>query len=139
MAGQVKSGMFFDLTVFEKSLVQVARVTMSEAARKGLYNAAAELIQDAIKVEPKVPRKEGPLIRSATRAVDPNPDNISVLAGFNIEYAVYTHEAADTAQVMPNWTEPGSGPKYLESKLPRFKDKYIKIACETIRKAVFKK
>lgn len=139
MASQVKSGMIFDMTALERSLIALANTTMPEAARRGLYNAAGELIRDANTVEPKTPHDEGHLKGSAIRQVDSDPTKIICLAGFNIGYAVYTHEAAEVAKVMPGWTESGSGPKYLESKLPRFKDKYIKIACETIRKAIFKK
>jgi hypothetical protein len=105
-----------------------------EDFKRGLFNAAAELLRDANNVEPKTPKKEGTLKGSwEIEASYTSPDVWELVCGFNEVYASYLHEMADLPMVMAHWTEPGSGPKYLESKLTMFGSKYIDIAVKSMR------
>lgn len=56
---------------------------------------------------------------------------ISIVFGFNTEYAARLHEAPSNW----NWTEPGSGPKYLQSKLEKNMKKYMKKIADEIKEA----
>lgn len=100
-----------------------------DRGRKGLFNAAGELLQDADNVEPKTPKKWGDLKGSKKIEIVDKGGDPFVKAGFNIEYAHHVHEMVSPAV---NWTEPGSGAKYLESKLTRFWQKYLRIIANTI-------
>ena len=57
------------------------------------------------------------------------------MIGWNTPYAAYTHEGIrkDRTHKIKHWTEPSSGPKYLESKMIRNKDRYTEIIANAIR------
>jgi hypothetical protein len=125
------SGYYLDAREFIEGVKRFNEKVLPPVMRKGLFAAAAELLQDADRVEPKTPVKEGHL--KGSKKIEISVDlagNISVLAGFNIEYASYVHEMV----MRHKWTEPGSGPKFLESKLFMFPGKYIGICAEAIRR-----
>jgi len=122
------SGIFLDTRPFLKEFQKITMQTIPDLARKGLFNAAAELLNDSDRVEPKTPLKEGHLKGSKKIEISVGMGETVILAGFNIDYASYVHEMVKKHA----WTEPGSGPKFLESKLLMFKNKYIAIAGETV-------
>jgi hypothetical protein len=52
------------------------------------------------------------------------------------EYAAAVHEMLQGNEqwgMVVNWSEPGSGPKYLESKLSMFGKKYLKTALSFVQ------
>lgn len=102
-----------------------------EAALLGLVEAAWEALRDAEKEEPTAPFKKGDLRGSADVQESKDLFDLFVEFGFNIEYAAYQHELP--GQRYKNPTTPGSGPKFLESKLIRFRDKYYEIIAEAIK------
>jgi len=123
-----KTGFTVNLSDFDKKFIRIVEVAIPSAGARGLKKSAAFLLRDAILETPTVPKKFGNLRR--TQKVD-NPKlrpEISVEAGFSADYAAKVHEMPDTN----NFTEPGSGPKYLEMKMIRNKEKYMKIAADEI-------
>lgn len=95
--------------------------------RKALWELGWLIIKDAISIYPSVPREIGDLRASGKVVVDQR--NLDLLTGFNMVQAHRLHEGLKDW----NWTEPGSGPKYLESKLSMFKNKYIKFLADRIQ------
>jgi hypothetical protein len=123
------SGFRIDFSDFEKGMSRLVKNSMPDDVDKGLFRAGNELLRDAIKVEPMVPFKTGALRRSARTE---RPADVAkgrgILAGFNIVYAARWHELTPEEDSRINWTLPGSGRKYLESKLMRedLRAKYIR-------------
>jgi len=129
--------MTIDFKDFEKGFAKIIEKASSEEAGKGLFKAGNELLQDAIKVEPIAPFDEGTLRGSArTNKADIKKGEITVETGFNIEYAARWHELTPEEDSKISWTTPGSGRKYLESKMVKFKDKYMKIVTKSIENAL---
>lgn len=122
-----KTGFTVDLKDFEKKFNDIVKNTIPELARMGLFQAGAQLLRDAIIEEPRAPHKTGALWRS--QKIEVSHDKIEVKAGFNIEYAAAVHERPKKGE----WTLPGSGPKFLESKLVKNKLKYMRITAEVIK------
>lgn len=117
-----------------------------------IFKAANELLHDAIYQLPCAPFDEGHLRASARTEgaggmmfeLSPGAPAsfkpittgsvLTVLCGFNIEYAAKWHEIEPSKAVKINWTLPGSGPKYLESKVFRNKEKYIKVVALALKR-----
>jgi hypothetical protein len=119
-----------DFKNFEMGFLKATMTLYPEAAKKAFFQAGALLIRDAITEMPTVPKKTGHLRRE--QLVIPAPDQIGVWAGFNTPYAARVHEAPNTWQ----WSEPGSGPKFLESKLIKNRDKYLKFAADKMTELI---
>lgn len=126
-----KSGFFLDTTSFDKEFAKVTKKTIPELTQKGLFNAANEALRDAVEEQPYAPWKLGNLAGSKEVHAPKSPTDLAIEFGFNIVYAARLHEDGKPGW---NWTKPGSGPKYLSTKLARFKDKYMKIVALTISK-----
>ena len=105
--------MTVDCSDFEKGLKKLAEKTIPPEVGKGLFKAANELLHDAINVQPYAPFDEGTLRGSAqTNKAEVKKGEVSVEAGFNIEYAARWHELTPEEDSKINWTLPGSGRKY---------------------------
>ncbi|MCK4761978.1 MAG: hypothetical protein KAW12_07250 [Candidatus Aminicenantes bacterium] len=79
---------------------------------------------DADTIEPKTPHLEGNLRGSKkVGLVENSKKEFSIEFGFDQPYAGALHEREKPT----NWSEEGVGPKYLQSKLARFMDKYKRI------------
>ncbi|MBE3111416.1 MAG: HK97 gp10 family phage protein, partial [Acidobacteria bacterium] len=123
-------GMKVDFSDFQKGMEKLIRDSIPEDLDKGLFRAGNELLRDAIKLEPRAPFKTGALRRSARveRPADASKGT-AMLAGFNIVYGARWHELTPEEDSKISWTLPGSGRKYLESKMMRtdLREKYIRI------------
>ncbi|MCX5657850.1 MAG: hypothetical protein NTZ48_06475, partial [Candidatus Omnitrophica bacterium] len=119
-------------------------------AEKGMGRAGLQLQNDAVMQRPTVPIKEGTLRGSGSVFVQnklvgissfgkPGKANtehsesiprgaIVAVVGFNTPYAAKLHEGVDF-----KFSEPSSGPKYLESKLIANKEIYMEIVANTIK------
>jgi len=127
--------MTIDFTDFEKGLKKLVEDVEPDVTDKGLFKAGNELLHDAIYVLPKAPFKEGHLRGSArTETIGGMKKGMGILAGFNIVYAARWHELTPDEDKRISWTLPGSGRKYLESKMSMFRDKYLKIIGEHLRR-----
>uniref|UniRef100_A0A6M3LWE9 Tail protein n=1 Tax=viral metagenome TaxID=1070528 RepID=A0A6M3LWE9_9ZZZZ len=129
-------GFTLDFTDFEKQFKTIVEKAIPQEAGKGLFKAANELLNDAITKIPKAPFEEGHLRGSArVSKADITYNSVSIVFGFNIVYAARWHELSPAEDMRINWSLPGSGRKYLEIKMTMYKDKYIWIAAEYIRKS----
>ena len=116
--------------------------------RKGAAIAGMQWIDDAVNKQPSVPLKEGTLRGSGSVHVKgkyiggikgekdgtPNLGNVPhpkvlLTVGFNTPYAARQHEG-----VSFNFTEPGSGAKFLSSKKTMYEKQYIKIMLRPVVK-----
>jgi hypothetical protein len=124
-------GMTIDTRDFEKGLTNLVKTLEPEATAKGLFRAGSQLILDAINEQPYVPFDEGHLRGSGkVTKVEVTKSGAEVAAGFNKEYAARWHELTPEEDARINWSLPFSGRKYLESKLVRFKEDYMKIVAK---------
>lgn len=123
-----------NLTDFDREFDRINNTTVPGAARRGAFKAASQLLNDSDNIEPKTPLKEGMLKGSKTIEIESKEDGgAEIRAGFNIMYASFLHEMVTDDPTPKHWTEPGSGPKYLESKLTLYADKYLEIMAASIR------
>ena len=129
------SGFSLDFSDFEKGFNHLVKNAVPPDAEKGLFEAAAEMLRDAKEEVPKAPFKEGHLWGSTADTIKTKitHNEISVECGFNIEYAAKLHEMPKEAGDKISWSLPGSGPKYLETKMVRNKQKYMEVVAESIR------
>ena len=125
--------MSVDFKSFEKGFKKIVKKASGEEAGKGLFKAGNELLRDAINEIPYAPFDEGTLRGSArvTKA-EIKKGEVSAVAGFNIIYAARWHELTPEEDSKIAWTLPGSGRKYLESKMARYKNKYMQIVAKHI-------
>lgn len=129
-----KTGYYLDTTDFDKGFKKIVQQTIPETLAEGMFKIVAPLVlKYAITEVPTVPKKWGTLRKSQT-AIYPmlKPGDITLLVGFNTVYAAKMHEAPDNW----NWTEPGSGPKFLISKLTSHASEFLKkLAAYVLGKA----
>ena len=117
--------------------------------QQGCNNAVAYLNYDMYKTPPVIPKDTGALRESwfslPVKEVSGSNFKIGVKAGFGgtkkkgkyVDYAIYVHEMTDEAYGKKiNWTEPGSGPKFLEKGLNRNSEKMMAIVIKTIKAAL---
>ena len=117
-----KSGMIFDTKDFDIKFAKVTGKDIPQAAANMAYKVAGMVIRDAILEDPRAPHKTGNLWRSQ-KIERPRIEHgeITIELGFDADYAAFVHE-------MPAYKDPsmtGSGPKFLESKLIKNKEKYM--------------
>ena len=124
-----ETGFTIDFKDFDKNFERIVKSAIPGAGARGLKKGAAFLLRDAILETPTVPKKLGNLRRTQqVNEPEIKHGDVSVEAGFAADYAAKMHEAPSSF----NFTEPGSGPKYLEKKLINNKEKYMKITADQI-------
>jgi hypothetical protein len=151
-------GISVDTKDFDLKFGELMKRSVPANVSKGMFRAGNELLRDAIYEVPKAPFDEGHLRASArtqlgggvmikfgTGAYMPpasvdarDGEGYALLAGFNIIYAARWHELTPEEDARINWTLPGSGRKYLETKLIRHKDKYAKIVADYLERLLRK-
>lgn len=124
-----ETGFTIDFSDFEKKFTQIVLSAIPSAGARGLKKGAAFLLRDSILETPTAPKKTGNL-RRTQQVNEPKIERgeVSVEAGFAADYSAKVHESPSTL----NWTEPGSGPKFLEKKLIQNKEKYMKVTADQI-------
>jgi hypothetical protein len=143
----------FDSSDFEKKFGNIVKKAIPALVEKGLGRAMLDLMNDCVMEVPTVPLKEGWLRGSASifvqnkfvadstglpnakagKAIKAYVENVMAgrfigLIGFNTPYAAKMHEGIDF-----HFSEPSSGPKYLESKMITKKNVYMRVIAETIK------
>ena len=110
---------------FERRMEELAR-GYPTAAMKAAGFVAISIINDALNEDPTVPLKFGNLRSSGTFEVmqESSWRSVKIWVGFNTPYAARVHELP---QEGTNWTTPGSGSKYLETKLQRHAAEYVAV------------
>jgi len=136
-------GMTVNFSDFDKGLKKVVEDVAPRVVAKGLFAAGNELLRDAVKKPKTAPKMFGDLWGSArVNEAKIEKGQISVEAGFNIEYATVLHEGQrkDGSYKITKWTtDKGSadpGVKFLESKMVQFKDNYMKVVAEFLKEAL---
>ncbi|MHA1225234.1 MAG: hypothetical protein ACTSPV_00660 [Candidatus Hodarchaeales archaeon] len=137
-----KGGFFLDTKEFERGIKKITEQTIPSAAEKGLFNAMNALLKDSIDLPPQAPKDMGDLWGSRTGSAE-NPhetkrtnQEISIIGGFNIKYAHRHHEVPPgTFHYTTTKGARAPGPKYVETKMIRLKDKYMGIVADTIKEA----
>ncbi len=118
-----KSGMTLNTKDFDIKFAKVVDKAIPKAAANQMqYKVAAMVLRDSILEEPRAPHLTGNLWRSQ-KIERPQIEHgkITIELGFDADYAAFVHE-------MPAYKDPsmvGSGPKFLESKLIKNKEKYM--------------
>ncbi len=118
-----KSGMTINTKDFDIKFAKIVDKAIPKAASNQMqYKVAGMILRDAIREEPRAPHLTGNLWRSQ-KIEKPQIEHgeITIKLGFDADYAAAVHE-------MPAYTKPsmvGSGPKFLESKLIKNKEKYM--------------
>ena len=125
-----------DFTKFEKTFKDLAQVQMLKKAKDGEFEAANEVLRDSIDLPPQAPKEFGDLWGSRkVEAVKESGGEISIQFGFNIFYAMKQHEVAPgTYRYTKNKGAETPGPKFMQSKMAQYKDKYIGIVADTIKR-----
>lgn len=122
-----------DASAFIKGLHEICEKAIPAKAKKGMYEAGVAIHNHCDTIEPKSPHDEGTL-RGAWEAV-PIVENgqFVLVVGHNVPYAAYLHEMVTAGPTPDTWSEPGSGPKWLEDKVVRFYKAYLEIIAENCR------
>ena len=127
--------MTLDISDFERGMKKLIEQSVPKEVDKGLFKAGAQLLDDARDYEPHAPRDESMLWGSGVvQKPESSTREVGVAAGFNIEYAARWHELTPAEDAKINWTLPGSGRKYLEKKMARFKNDYMKIVADHLKR-----
>jgi hypothetical protein len=147
-----------DFADFNKKFIEYALKTAPAVAEDGMFKMMTALKIDADEVTPKTPHLEGNLrgdytiiLEGITQSKVANhsggkgsdhkssgesaaerfgASNIIAKLVFRQPYAAKWHEAVNRKV---NWSEPGVGPKFLESKMMMFGAKYIKKIADMIK------
>ena len=117
-----KTGMTYNTKDFDIKFPRVCNKEIPEASAKMAYKVAGMVLRDAILEKPRAPHKTGNLWRSQ-KVEQPKilKGEINIELGFDADYAAAVHER-------PAYKDPsmaGSGPKFLEAKLIKNKEKYM--------------
>jgi len=139
--------LIIDLSGFQKKFKHITETKIPGLINKGLGQAGMQLLRDTVMERPTVPMKEGTLRGSGSIFVDNKLVQVSpfgkkgkaagscsgmkkdmAMVVFNTEYAARLHEAEGF-----KFTEPSSGPKYLESKMIRYGKGYFKLIANIIK------
>jgi len=129
---QNNSGFTLDSRDFLVKFKRVTDKVIPEAAAQAFREVAPLILADAITKEPKAPHDTGNLWRSQkVDAPKTSKNEVYVEYGFNAEYAGIVHEMP----AKTNWTMPGSGPKFLETKLLMYGRSYFEKIAAKIKAA----
>jgi hypothetical protein len=128
-------GMTIDMSDFEKGFKKLVEDSIPPDIEKGMFAAANALLKDAIYEQPYAPFDEGHLRASArVEKIRADKEAVELATGFNIAYAARWHELSPAEDARISWILPGSGRKYLESKMARNAKRYLDIVGEYLRR-----
>lgn len=145
---------FFDVRQLERGLQTVERA-MPQAIQRGLGEAGATLLDDSKSLPPTPPKKTGRLRESgsvivgqltvattlgkegATEAGTPNtspmPEKVggrwACFVGYNTQYAAKMHNVP-----MGHYSEAGSGRNFLTDKMRNYKNKYLAVLADVVKR-----
>lgn len=128
-----------DFSDFDKKFKNIIQNAVPEDTVVGVREALQQLKLDADNIPPRTPHKEGHLRGSGRvgkvsikkKEISGNLRFGGKTVDFDVPYAARLHEAEPGTI---NWSEPDVGPKYLESKMIKFKKDYMEIIAEVIRR-----
>lgn len=140
-----------DYREFDDRLKKLVEQSAPKAIEQGLGKAGGQWLNDAVMKRPTVPLKEGTLRGSGSvhvngKFVMESPHGKKgkantgptlkgkldfVQVGFNTPYAARLHEGINM-----NFSERGSGPKFLEQKMKERKKLYLRIIANSLKEAM---
>jgi len=132
---------FLDFSEFNRNLKRLTEEEFPEYIGKGLFRAMNELLTDSITKPPQAPKDIGDLWGSRTGVmqgtelvVEKTRDAMLIKGGFHIKYAEKHHEA-EPGTYKYTLTKGASqpGPKFMQSKMAQYANKYIETVANTIR------
>lgn len=124
------SGMSINFDDFNKKFFKLTIKTIPNEFVKAVGRVLGDIINDAINIKPQAPHDTGHMWRSQKIELPKwVGKKLDAIFGFDTPYAAKMHEG----MVGWNWTLPGSGPKFLEAKLLRFKDRYMLKITEIVK------
>jgi len=127
-----QTGFYMDMNQFSRRFKSIVEKDIPDKAEKASFDVGWLILRDAKNKIPKAPRDIGDL--HASGAVHPlGWGKLGAVLGFNKDYAAKWHELPQARADKVNWSLPGSGPKYLESKLSMYKNDYIRFIAQKIR------
>lgn len=132
-----ETGLYLDSKEFDKKFERLVKKAIPEDAGKGMITAMDEVLSDSIELPPQAPKEIGDLWGSIAGTVKLKViyKILRVIGGFNISYARKHHEAEPGTYRYT--TDKGSekpGVKFMQTKMSSFRNKYMGIVAETIRK-----
>lgn len=132
-----ETGFYLDSREFDKKFGNLVKKAIPGDAGDGLVNAMNELLRDSIELPPQAPKEIGDLWGSIAGTVKLKViyKILRVIGGFNIKYARKHHEVEPgTYKYTLDKGSKKPGPKYMQSKMAQFRNKYMGIVAETIRR-----
>lgn len=132
-----KTGFYLDSREFDKKFDKLVKKAIPGDAGKGLITAMDEVLRDSIELPPQAPKEIGDLWGSIAGTVKLKViyKILRVIGGFNIFYAHRQHEVEPgTYKYTRDKGAEKPGPKFMQSKMAQFRNKYMGIVAETIRK-----
>ena len=132
----------YNASSFLGGFKRFCNIKMPMAVEKAQFQTGWMVIRYANTKKPYTPREIGDLQSSGRVEVVPSAKTLGsvvasdVIVGFNKEYAAKWHEVPKARKT--KWTLPGSGRKYLETKLYHYKSDFMKFMAEIISKLAFK-
>jgi len=132
-----ETGFYLDSSDFGKKFERLVEHTIPGNAQKGLDIAMNEVLRDSIELPPQAPKDIGDLWGSiaGTVKVFTKYKLLYVIGGFNIKYARRHHEIEPGT--FNYTTDKGArqpGPKFMQSKMAMYRNKYMEIVAEVIRR-----
>jgi len=128
----VKGGLEMNTADFDIRFPAVRKEIQGLTGRAAM-RVGSIVIRDSIKEEPRAPHLTGALKRSkAILKWQDDERATEVRVGFQIEYAAYQHEGLSMAGVPLKYKKPGSGAKFMSTKLVRNADRYRRYMADFI-------
>lgn len=120
-----------DFSEFNKKFDKLNREVTGKLEEKGMFRALSALKHDAENVVPTVPKKIGTLRSEVEFDIKvQGKKSVEGTIIYTMPYATRLHEAPESW----NFSEPGSGPKFLLSKLIVYGKKYRDIIGAYIKR-----
>ena len=132
-----ETGFYLDSSEFDKKFGQLVKNKFPGDASKGLDAAMNEVLRDSIELPPQAPKDIGDLWGSVagTVKVIVKYAMLYVIGGFNIKYAHRHHEAEPgTFEYTVTKGARQPGPKFMQSKMALYRNKYMQIVADVIKR-----
>lgn len=130
------TGYYLDFSRFGADIQKLLGEDFPNWLGEGLFEAMNELLSDSKTKPPQAPRDMGDLhaATAGTVKVKKTRKEITATGGFNIKYAHRHHEVEPgTYKYTKDKGVKQPGPKFMESKMAQYKDKYIGIVADSVR------
>lgn len=115
----------FDASEVINNVKRIAKNMSGAPGKKLVFKMLAKLKYDADNVVPKTPHRGGDLRGDYKIKVTGFAKKLAGSLTFRMPYAWKWHEVPKAKRI--NWTDTGSGRKYVETKMRRFKSEYLKL------------